>query len=226
MEHNNTTTFDDELNARNIGQDVIINERFTMWGHGYVNKHGVTVLSSRRKMDIDIGYVYRYVYEGWAKGTQQGLLDILSSSNNKQQQEYKALNFETVSFSGRFSYRNAKSLVEPSPFMTLDVDHLGTTEQAREVQQIFIADQNVETALCFLSPRQEGVKWVIRVPEWCDPPTFRERFFLMVDYVGLQYGIKVDSDGSDICRTCYLGYDPQCYCNPRYLKSSNNNQQQ
>ena len=54
--------------------------------------------------------------------------------------------------------------------MVLDVDHLGTTERAREVQQIFIADQKVETALCFLSPRQEGIKWVIRVPEWCDAP--------------------------------------------------------
>ena len=212
-----TALFDGELNTKGSEQGGILNERYTMWGHGYINKHGVTVLSSRRKMDIDIGYAYRYIRDGWACAAQQGLIDMLPSSNNKQQQAYKALHFETVSFAGRFSYRNAKSLVETSPFMTLDVDHLGTSERAREVQQIFIADQKVETALCFLSPRQEGIKWVIRVPEWCDAPTFRERFFLMVDYVGFEYGITVDSDGSDVCRTCYLGYDPMCYCHPRYL---------
>lgn len=214
---NQTVSFDDELNSRNIEQDATLNERYTMWGHGYINKHGVAVLSSRRKMDIDIGYAYRYIRDGWASAAQQGLLDMLSTTKNKQQQEYKALNFEAVSFAGRFSYRNAKSIVEPTPFMTLDVDHLGSTERAREVQQIFIADQKVETALCFLSPRQEGIKWVIRVPEWCDAPTFRDRFFLMVDYVGFEYGITVDADGSDICRTCYLSYDPLCYCHPRYL---------
>ena len=198
-------------------QQPVVNERFTMWGPGYINAHGVAVLSAKRKMDIDIAYAYQYIRDGWAKAAQNGLINMMSTSTNKEQQEYKALNFETVSFAGRFSYRNAKSLIEPTPFMTIDVDHLGSTERAREVQQLFINDKEVETALCFLSPRQEGVKWVIRVPEWCDRPLYRDRFYLMVDYVGYEYGIVVDSDGSEVHRTCYLSSDPLCYCNPRYL---------
>ena len=198
-------------------QQPVVNERFTMWGLGYINKHGVAVLSAKRKMDIDIAYAYQYIRDGWATAAQNGLINMISTSTNKEQQVYKALNFETVSFAGRFSYRNAKSLIEPTPFMTIDVDHLGSTERAREVQQLFINDKEVETALCFLSPRQEGVKWVIRVPEWCDRPLYRDRFYLMVDYVGYEYGIVVDSDGSEVHRTCYLSSDPLCYCNPRYL---------
>ena len=67
---------DEKLNTQGCEQVVILNERYTMWGHGYVNKHGVTVLSSRRKMDIDIAYAYRYIRDGWASAAQQGLLHL------------------------------------------------------------------------------------------------------------------------------------------------------
>ena len=189
---------------------------FTMWGHGYYNKKGVAVLATRPKMTVDIGYVYHYIRDGWAREQTAHLVEMLATTDNREQQAYKALNFETVTFAGRFSYRNAQHLIAPSPYMVLDVDHLGSTERAREVQRLFVGDRNVETALCFLSPRQEGVKWVITLPEWCDSTTYRDRFLLMADYVGYEYGITVDADGSDINRTCYLSYDPQCYCHPKF----------
>lgn len=190
---------------------------FTMWGHGYYNKKGVAVLASRPKMTVDIGYVYHYIRDGWAREQTARLVAMLATTDNREQQAYKALNFETVTFAGRFSYRNAQHLIEPSPYMVLDVDHLGSTERAREVQQLFVGDKNVETALCFLSPRQEGVKWVVTVPSWCDSALYRDRFLLMADYVGYEYGIAVDADGSDVNRTCYLSYDPLCYCHPKYI---------
>jgi hypothetical protein len=30
--------------------------------------------------------------------------------------------------------------------------------------------------------------------------------------------VAVDASGSDVCRACFLPYDPKCYINPKHLK--------
>ena len=198
-------------------ETIFINENFTMYGHGYINRKGMAVLATRPKMTVDIDYVYHYIKDGWAAHQTRQLREMLATSDNEQQQEYKKLNFETVTFAGKFSYRNSRSLIERSPFIVIDVDHLGTMEKAREVQQLFIHDRNIETALCFVSPRGEGVKWVVRLPEWCQGMTFKEQFMSISKYVVFNYGIEVDSAGHEVNRTCYLGHDPECYIGERYI---------
>lgn len=197
----------------------ITNEQFTMFGVGYVNKHGVAVLAARPKMTVDVAYVYHYIKDGWSAAATAKLREILSSTTNDEQQTFKKLNFETVAFAGRFSYRNSSHLIERTPFMVLDVDHLGSTSEARRVQQLFINDKNIETVLCFLSPRGEGTKWVIRLPEWCMGQNFREQFMEMRKYVAFTHGIAID-DTKEVCRTCYLPSDPECYVNEKYLSNT------
>lgn len=198
----------------------VTNERFTMFGVGYVNRKGVAVLAARPKMTVDVAYIYYYIKEGWSAKATEELRRMIPASNNDEQQTFKKLNFETVTFAGRFSYRNGGHLIERSPFMVLDVDHLGSEAEARRVQQLFVADREVETALCFLSPRGEGVKWVVRLPEWClCLPTYREQFQQMQKYVAFTHGISID-DGKDVNRTCYLPYDPQCFVNEKYLQNT------
>lgn len=188
-----------------------------MYGHGYINRKGMAVLATQPKMTVSIDYVYHYIKDGWAAHQTRQLREMLTTSDNEQQQEYKKLNFETVTFAGKFSYRNSRSLVERSPFIVVDIDHLGSMERAREVQQLFIRDAHLETALCFVSPRGEGVKWVVRLPEWCEGMTFVEQFESICKHVVFNYGIKVDCAGHDLCRACYLGYDPECYIGERYI---------
>lgn len=197
------------------------NEQFTMFGHGYINRKGVAVLASRPKMTVDIGYVYKYIREGWAREQTAKLVEMLTTTDNDAQQEFKKLNFETVTFTGRFKYRNAKSLIARSPFMPFDVDHLGSTERAREVQRKLIADPRVETALSFLSPRAEGVKHIIRIPEWLEGLPYKVQFARMCRYMAFEHGIAVDP-GSDVCRACYLPFDPLCYVNEKYISDSPN----
>lgn len=193
------------------------NEQFTMFGRGYVNPEGMAVLSARPKMTVDIAYVYHYIKDWGAEAQTRRLREMLATTDNKEQQTFKKLNFETVCFAGRFSYRNARKLIERSPFIVIDVDHLETTERARDVQQLFIRDTSVETALCFLSPRGEGVKWVVCLPEWCQGLAFKEQFMRICKYVSFNYGIEVDSDGHDVSRACYLSHDPECYVNEKYI---------
>ena len=169
------------------------------------------------KMTVDIAYVYHYIKDWGAEAQTRRLREMLATTDNKEQQTFKKLNFETVCFAGRFSYRNARKLIERSPFIVIDVDHLETTERARDVQQLFIRDTSVETALCFLSPRGEGVKWVVCLPEWCQGLAFKEQFMRICKYVSFNYGIEVDSDGHDVSRACYLSHDPECYVNEKYI---------
>ncbi len=197
-----------------------VNEKFTMFGLGYLNREGVAVLAARPKMTVDIAYVYQYIKDGWAERQTQELRKLLATTDNKEQQRFKKLNFETVTFAGRFKYRNGNNLIERSPFIVIDVDHLKTTERAREVQQLFINDKNIETALCFLSPRGEGVKWVVRIPEWCQGLKFKDQFMSISKYIVFNYGIEVDKDGHEVNRTCYLPSDPECYVNMKYINNN------
>ena len=214
MEHKiQTTTTDHAL----TGADSAVNEKFTMFGLGYINSKGVAVLAARPKMTVDIPYVYRYIREGWAEQQTSELVRLLPSTDNDEQQTFKKLNFETVTFAGRFRYRNRGGLIERTPFMVLDLDHLGNTERARVVQQTLINDPEIETVLSFLSPRQEGIKWVIRIPHRLSGMTYREQAEAMGRYVGYWHGLEVDV-AKEENRTCYLPSDPECYINPKYLQ--------
>ena len=150
------------------------------------------------------------------------LREMADTATREQKQAFKALNFEYVTFSGIFSYRNARSLVERSPFLTLDIDDLASMEEARELQQLFIQDKELKTALCFVSPKGRGVKWIVELPDWTLGLAFRDQFETMRRNVGFRYGYDPDKSGSDVCRACYLPWDADCYVNPKYLSLKNN----
>ena len=123
---------------------------------------------------------------------------------------------DAVAGAGTFSYGNAKGLIRRSRFIVLDFDDLDSTEEARDIQQTLIKDKNVETALCFLSPKGLGIKLWAELPEWCQNMTFAEQYAALSRYIGFEYGILADSTGSNVNRLCFLPYDPLCYINPKY----------
>lgn len=197
------------------------NEKFSIFPTGYWNfTQQKAVPNQKPKQTQTIGWVGEYITSERARWATQELRKMASTATREKKQEFKALNFEYATFSGIFSYRNARSLVERTPFLTLDIDDLGSTEEAREVQRLLCADKNIETALCFVSPKGLGVKWIVRLPEWTEGLNFRDQFERMRRYVGFNYGIDPDKSGSDVCRACYLPWDEQCYINPKYVLPS------
>ena len=199
------------------------NEKFSIFPTGYWNfTQQKAVPNQKPKQTQTIGWVGEYITSERARWATQELRKMASTATREKKQEFKALNFEYATFSGIFSYRNARSLVERTPFLTLDIDDLGSTEEAREVQRLLCADKYIETALCFVSPKGLGVKWIVRLPEWTEGLNFRDQFERMRRYVGFNYGIDPDKSGSDVCRACYLPWDEQCYINPKYVLPTNN----
>ncbi len=191
-------------------------ENFSIFPRGYRNNKGEAVLAVKPQQTQTIKWAYEYIISGRARWATEELRSMIGSATKEEISDFKKLNFETATFNGVFSYRNARSLVSRSPFIVLDIDDLSSTDEARRIQQVLINDPWVETMLCFVSPKGKGVKWIVRLPEWAQRNDFKSTFQMLQQHVGFEYGIVVDKSGSDVCRACFLPYDPDCYIKPLY----------
>ena len=202
-------------------------ELFSLFPKGWRNKEGKAVLATKPQQVQSIGWVGEYIKSERARWATEELRRLIEKAETgglddeakKELSDFKKLNFEVATFAGVFSYRNAKSLVERSPFMVLDIDDLPSLDEARRVQHLLINDRFVETALCFVSPSGHGVKWVVRLPQWAQDNDFKMSFQMLSNHVGFNYGIVVDKSGSDVCRACFLPWDSECFINSKYISN-------
>ena len=196
----------------------VSNAMFTLFGKGYWSEKAQKyVPSTKPKRNVDIQWVGDYVLSERAKVQTTELRQMMATATEQQLRDYKLTEFDAVAGAGIFSYGNAAGLSVRSPYIVIDIDQLESTEEARAIQQTLIADKNVETALCFVSPKGLGCKWWVEVPEWCQNMTFAEQYATLSRYIGYEYGVLVDSTGSNVNRLCFLPYDPLCYINPKYI---------
>lgn len=193
---------------------------FSLFGRGYFSKYiNKWVPESKPQQVFDIPRTGAYIKSDRAKWATETLRTMLEIATEHELRDFKIKEFEAIAVAGTFSHRDANSLLSRSCYIVLDIDDLPSTEEAREVQQTLVADREVETALCFVSPKGHGVKWIVELPKWCQDLTFKEQFAALSRHLGFEYGIQADSSGSDVCRLCFLPYDPECYINPKYLLS-------
>lgn len=193
------------------------NEKFSIFPRGYRNQNGIAVLATKPQQTQDIKWVYDYIVSDRARWVTESLRAMVGNASKENIDDFKKLNFEEATFNGIFSYRNARSLIMRSPWIVLDIDDLSSTEEARDVQYQLIADKNVETGLCFVSPKSRGVKWIVRIPEWLQGLDFKSQFQAMQRYTVFEYGIAIDKSGSDVCRACFLPHDKDCFINQKFI---------
>ena len=203
------------MNQQNVLSN---NTKFTLFGKGYWSEKAQKyVPSTKPKRNVDIQWVGDYVLSERAKVQTTELRQMMATATEQQLRDYKLTEFDAVAGAGIFSYGNAAGLSVRSLYIVIDIDQLESTEEARAIQQTLIADKNVETALCFVSPKGKGIKWWVELPEWCQNMTFAEQYATLSRYIGYEYGVLVDSTGSNVNRLCFLPYDPLCYINPKYI---------
>lgn len=199
-----------------MGDLNIINEKFSVFGRGWRNQNGVAVLATKPQQTQDIRWVYEYIKSERARWATEALRAMSGNASKEELGDFKKLNFEVATFNGVFSYRNARSLMVRSPWLVADIDDLLSENEAREVQKLLISDKNIETGLCFVSPKGKGVKWILRIPEWLQGEEFKAQFEGLQRYVAFEHGIAIDKSGSDVCRACFLPYDRECFINQKY----------
>lgn len=198
-----------------------INTQFTLFGKGYWSQKAQKyVPSTKPQQSVDIAWTAEYIKSERAKFQTEELRRMMATATAQQLRDYKLTEFDAVAGAGIFSYGSAAGLVERSPFIVVDIDDLESTSEAHGIKQTLISDPQVETALCFVSPKGFGVKWWAVLPEWCQELKFAEQYATLCRYIGYEYGIEADPACSNVNRLCFLPYDPECYVNPKYSNSS------
>jgi len=159
---------------------------------------------------IKLQDTYRMITSECIKNETLKLRQITDKQKNR---EYKAANFPFVTFSGTFSQRKEAFLVKHSGFMVLDFDDL---KYVNAVKFNLLTDKFLETQLLFVSPNGNGLKWVIKI-DINKELSHGDWFDAVCNYISSTYEIEVDKSGRDVCRVCFLSYDPEACVNPRYV---------
>lgn len=139
--------------------------------------------------------------------------DILRKISNKAEaRQFKAHNFDYVTFSGMFNMRNNNALIKHSGLIVIDFDNLSDVENTRKQ---LLNDSELETQLLFISPSGNGLKWVIEVD--LSLATHIQYFEGIKNYLLKSYNLEIDNSGKDVTRACFLPHDLEVYINPKHI---------
>ena len=154
---------------------------------------------------------YLYIIGGYAK---KRTAELRAMKDKAQARRFKASSFDYCCFSGTFSKRTEASLIKHSGLMCIDFDHLSDIEGLRQ-QLLF--DEYFDTQLMFRSPSGDGLKWIINV----ELSSLKHGIYFdaVANYIQQTYSIPIDKSGRDVCRACFLPYDPNAYINPEKIQS-------
>ena len=125
------------------------NNRFSIFPCGWWDEEEQKAKPQQRQQQTQtIAWAYEYIISTCAQKATEDLWQMmLDGASDQALRDFKVLNFEYATFSGVFRYRRANFIVTRTPFLTIDIDHLSSTDEARELQQRFILDHELETVL-------------------------------------------------------------------------------
>jgi len=191
----------DELNLSIKDQPIIEVPVFSVF------KHPVSNIFPEKEISLIDAYL------GIKSTIYKDRTNYLRGLKDKERiRKYKASEFDYVTFSGTFTRRNDKALVNHSGLLTIDFDHVINIPELKEK---LLNDEYFDTELLFISPSGDGLKWIIAID--LKEFTHQEWFLSVANYIKSSYGLEVDQSGKDISRACFLPYDPVVYINPIYL---------
>lgn len=160
---------------------------------------------------LTIYQVYRLILGEGKKTNLRKLTETLRSIEDKEEAgTYKKTEFPFVTFGGEFSPSRAiKNLTSTSNLVVLDFDHIGPTEEVETLKQRLSQDRDLDPILLFISPSGDGLKVVVNIrQEIQGDEDFKRAIRSLSNYLGQTYRLELDPSGKDICRTCFLPYDP------------------
>jgi len=134
----------------------------------------------------------------------------IAESIKARKNEYEALKkqLQAVTWSGTFTARKAEKLKAYSGLLCIDIDKL-PTNKLNQVKERLKHDHF--TFLQFISPSGNGLKVVFKVDG--DANDHIENFKAIENYFANEYNITIDPSGKDVCRLCFLSYDPDLFSN-------------
>jgi len=137
-------------------------------------------------------------------GRSKILIEQLRSCTDEKKRKDIKIQLPSICFSGTFSKREDKSLIEHSGLITVDFDHLG--DRLMNLRDRLLKDKY--TFILFISPSGDGLKLVVKIP--ANIETHAKSAFALTDY----YKDEKLDEFKDVSRICFESYDPDIFFNP------------
>lgn len=157
--------------------------------------------------EVTIIDVYHHIKYDFREQT----AELRAIRDKKAARQFKANNFDYVTFSGIFRKRSDSDLVKHSGLLAIDFDHV---DDMATLWQRLLADEYFDTEILFTSPSGDGLKWIICID--ITEHSHRDWFTSIKHYIRETYGQDVDSAGKDISRACFLPHDSNIFFHPKY----------
>jgi hypothetical protein len=168
--------------------------------------HGATDATPARS--VTIGAVLNAIRTGAYRQAIEQVRYIRATMGDDAYKTAK-VRLDAVTFGGTFAPTRAKAnLVQHSGLIHGDGDHL---PDVQDVKQALCAD--VHTAYCFVSPSGDGLKLGVCVAPVSDDVAYKHAWQAVADYYRQQYGVTWDPSGKDVCRLCFVSWDPALFLN-------------
>ena len=163
---------------------------------------------AKQSEPVEIGAILTDIRTGRWRALVEAVRAAFISDGKKTADQLKKL-LPAVTFSGKFNGpHKAECLAEHSGGMILDFD--GINGRMAEVRTQLARDQYC--LVLFDSPTGTGLKMLIRVKP--DVANHGRAFNAAAAYFKKTYDVDADPSGKDVCRLCFVSYDPELIYNP------------
>jgi hypothetical protein len=142
------------------------------------------------------------VLNSFKDGSNAKKIEAIRNENDKEKRNIAKSKLVSVCFSGEFSRRAAKNIINHSGFACLDFDDVDDAVCLRDSLQ-----DNEYIYSAFISPSGNGVKALVKVPK--DIPNYKKYYEAICE----TFDSKLDTKTKDISRVCYESYDPDLFIN-------------
>lgn len=136
-------------------------------------------------------------------GSNKAKIEAIRIVEDKEKRNKLKSELKSVCFSGEFSRRSAKNIINHSGFACLDFDDVDDAICLRDSLQ-----DNEYIYSAFVSPSGNGVKALVKVPK--DIANYKKYYEAICE----TFDSKLDTKTKDISRVCYESYDPDLFINP------------
>lgn len=182
-----------------------------------VNGRQLGIKNTRIKKDLPLPEVVRLIKSDTFKSKTEKLRSIDKATRRDENKLYKQRHFCYACFSGTFSYRSDKSLLQHSKLICIDLDDLPCPQEV--VKQIADEADREVFVLCFISPNGDGVK-VLFYADDLSPATQYSYYQAFSGYLTELCSLpaqSIDKSCKDTSRACFLPFDPDLVSNPKFV---------
>lgn len=171
----------------------------------------VSIYNNIRNIDdghnITIEKALDRIKTGSSKKTIEDIRTYLKEGDQVEAKKLKTFSLPYVCFSGTFSKRDDKSIIEHSGYAILDFDHM-PIDILEDCKKALMGCNFIYSF--WISPSGDGLKVLAKIPALIED--HKEYYIGLIKYFSAYDGY-IDETSINLSRACFESYDPDIYIN-------------